>query len=125
MHTQQVNRASSVILILLSLTALVTVVTGLIWPPPIPEPDEGTQAHIFQLSIAALLPMTIVVLSTADWRRPWRSVRPLVISAAATLLAFATVLPGALPLAELMNRPGSLVRTAVDAEALGGSSRAF
>ena len=89
MHTQQVNRASSVVLILLSLTALVTVVTGLIWPPPIPEPDEGTQAHIFQLSIAALLPMTIVVLSTADWRRPWRSVRPLVISAAATLLAFA------------------------------------
>jgi len=89
MRTQQVNRASSVVLILLSLTALVTVVTGLIWPPPIPEPDEGTQAHIFQLSIAALLPMTIVVLSTADWRRPWRSVRPLVISAAATLLAFA------------------------------------
>ena len=89
MRTQQINRVSSVVLILLSLTALATVVTGLIWPPPMPEPDEGTQAHIFQLSIAALLPMTIVVLATADLRQPWRSVRPLVISVAATVLAFA------------------------------------
>jgi hypothetical protein len=88
MRTQQINRVSSVVLILLSLTALVTVVTGLIWPPPMPEPDEGTQAHIFQLSIAALLPMTLVVLGTADWRQPWRSVRPLVVSVCATMLAF-------------------------------------
>ncbi len=89
MRMRQINRMSSVVLILLSLTALLTVVTGLIWPPPMPEPDEGAQAHIFQLSIAALLPMTIVVLGTADWRQPWRSVRPLVISVAVTLLAFA------------------------------------
>ena len=87
MRTQQIHRVSRVVLILLSLTALVTVVTGLIWPPPLPEPDEGTQAHIFQLSIAALLPMT-VVLGTADWRQPWRSVRPLVIAVGATVLAF-------------------------------------
>jgi hypothetical protein len=89
MRTQQIHRVSRVVLILLSLTALGTVVTGLIWPPPTPEPDEGTQAHIFQLSIAALLPMTVVVLGTADWRQPWHSVRPLVIAVAATVLAFA------------------------------------
>ena len=89
MRTQQIHRVSRVVLILLSLTALGTVVTGLIWPPPTPEPDEGTQAHIFQLSIAALLPMTVVVLGTADWRQPWRSVRPLVIAVGATVLAFA------------------------------------
>ena len=89
MRAQQINRVSSVVLILFSLTAVGTVATGLIWPPPLPEPDEGTQAHIFQLSIAALLPMTVVVLGTADWRQPWRSVRPLVIAVAATVLAFA------------------------------------
>ena len=89
MRTQQINRVSGLLLMLLSLTALVTVVTGLIWPPPMPEPDEGTQAHIFQLSIAALLPMTVVVVGTADWHQPWRSVRPVVISVAATVLAFA------------------------------------
>ena len=88
MRTQQIHRVSRVVLLLLSLTALGTVVTGLIWPP-MPEADEGTQAHIFQLSIAALLPMTVVVLGTADWRQPWRSVRPLVIAVAATVLAFA------------------------------------
>ena len=47
MRTQQINRVSCIVLILLSLTALGTVVSGLIWPPPLPEPDEGTQAHIF------------------------------------------------------------------------------
>lgn len=88
MRMQHIHRVSSVVLILLSLTALATVVTGLIWPPPMPETDEGTQAHIFQLSIAALLPMTVIVLGTADWRQPWRSVRPLGISVAATALAF-------------------------------------
>ena len=88
MRTHHINRLSSVVLILLSLTALATVVTGLIWPP-MPQADEGTQAHIFQLSITALLPMTVVVLGTADWRQPWRTVRPLVIAVAATVLAFA------------------------------------
>ena len=89
MRTQQIHRVSRVVLILLSLTALATVVTGLLWPPPLPEPDEGTRAHLFQLSIAALLPMTVVVLGTADWRQPWRSVRPLLIAVATTVLAFA------------------------------------
>lgn len=89
MRTEQINRISSVVLILLSLAALITVVTGLISRPPMPESDEGTQAHIFQLAIAALVPMIIVVLGTADWRQPWRSLRPLIISAAATVLAFA------------------------------------
>jgi len=89
MRTQHINSLSSVILVLLSLTTLATVVTGLIWPPPMPEPDEGTQAHIFQLSIAALLPLTVAALATADWRQPWRSTRPVAISTTATVLAFA------------------------------------
>jgi hypothetical protein len=50
---------------------------------------HGTRAHIFQLSMAALLPMTIVVIATADWQEPWHGVRPLVTSATATVLAFA------------------------------------
>ena len=89
MRAQRINRLSSVLLILLSVTALVTVVTGLIWPPPLLEPDEGTQAHVFQLSIAALLPMTVIVVGTADWHQPWRSLLPLVIAFIAAVLAFA------------------------------------
>jgi len=88
MRTRQINQMSSIVLVLLSVIALITVVTGVISPPPVPEPDEGTQAHIFQVSIAALVPMTIVVLGTANWRQPWRSLLPLIISAAVTMLAF-------------------------------------
>jgi hypothetical protein len=36
----------------------------------------------------ATLPMTLVFLSTADWRQPWRGSRPLVIAGIATILAF-------------------------------------
>ena len=89
MQTRDINRVSSVVLVLLSLVALVTVATGLIWPAATPDPDEGTQAHIFQLSIAGLLPVTVIVVSTADWGRPWRSARPLALAVVTTLLAFA------------------------------------
>src|SRR5215467_8996710 len=89
MRAHQINRVCSVPLIGLSVTAMVTVVTGLIWPPPVPEPDEGTQAHLFQISVAGLLPVTVVVVGTADWRCPWRSLRPLAIAMLATVLAFA------------------------------------
>ena len=47
MRTQQIHRVSRVVLILLSLTALGTVVTGLIWPPPTPEPDEAPRRTSF------------------------------------------------------------------------------
>ena len=89
MHARQLNRVSGAVLILLSLVALLTVLTGLIWPPPVPEPDEGTQAHIFQIATAGLLPATVLVVSSADWSRPWRSARPLAFACVATLLAFA------------------------------------
>jgi hypothetical protein len=88
-RTQQINRVTAVVLVVLSLTALITVATGLIWPPPKLEPDEGAQAHIFQLSIAGLVPVTVAVLGTADWRHAWRSLQPVVIAFLSTVLAFA------------------------------------
>jgi hypothetical protein len=87
-RTQQLNRACGILLILLSLTALVVVVWGYTQPP---LPDEGAGAHIFQLSIVALVPMTLVFVGTADWSQPRRSARPLVLAAAAIVLAFAAL----------------------------------
>ena len=66
-------------MVVLSLTALLVVLWG---TRNHPCPDEGTGAHIFQLSIAAPLPLTIVYFTTADWSQPWRSARPVGISAA-------------------------------------------
>ena len=73
---------------MLSLTALLVVLWGYTQPP---LPDEGMGAHIFQLAIVALVPATVVFLTTADWSRPWRSARPLALAAAATVLAFAAL----------------------------------
>jgi hypothetical protein len=44
---------------------LFTVVAGYFVPP---QPDEGTLAHLFQLSIVALVPMPLLSLSTAAWK---------------------------------------------------------
>jgi hypothetical protein len=88
MRAQQVNRVSSIVLVILSLVALLTVLIGLTQPPQPPPTDEGTGAHIFQLSIVALVPVTLLFLATADWRQPWRRAQPLALAAAVTVLAF-------------------------------------
>jgi len=96
MPGERINRVSGIVLIVLSLVALLTVLSAYrvsfapfsIYTQPL-EPDEGTQAHIFQLSIVALAPMILLFLATADWTRPLRSMRPLAFSAAAVVLAFA------------------------------------
>jgi cytochrome bd-type quinol oxidase subunit 2 len=85
MHRQQINHISSKALIVLSLTALLAVLSGYSQPP---QPDEGTAAHIFQLSIVALVPVILLFVATSDWRQPKRSARPLTFPVAALVLAF-------------------------------------
>lgn len=87
MEVQSINRITWRILIVLSLIALCTVLSGFIYPQ-VPEPDEGAAAHIFQLAILALVPFGLLFLGTADWRQPARTVRLLAFPAAALLIAF-------------------------------------
>ncbi len=59
MRGQQINRVSNIGLVVLSLAVLLTVLPTalravLTGQMPTPELDEGTGAHIFQLSIVAL-----------------------------------------------------------------------
>ena len=88
MRGQQINRISGKVMIVLSLIALLTVLSGYTQPPQPPAPDEGAAAHIFQLSIAALVPVILLFLATADWKQPLRSARPLAFPATALVLAF-------------------------------------
>jgi energy-coupling factor transporter transmembrane protein EcfT len=85
---QQINRISGKVIIVLSLIALLMVLIGYTQPP---QPDEGTEAHIFQLSIVALVPMVLLFLATADWKQPWRGARPLAVTAAVLVVAFAAL----------------------------------
>lgn len=85
MQGQKINRVSSRIIMILSSIALLMVISGYFQPP---QRDEGAAAHIFQLSIVALVPMILLFLSTADWKRPLQSVRQMTFPAAALTLAF-------------------------------------
>jgi hypothetical protein len=85
MRGQQINRIIGRVMIVLSLVALLTVLSGYTQPP---QPDEGAGAHIFQLSIVLLLPVILLFLTTSDWKQPLRSARPLAFSAATLVLAF-------------------------------------
>jgi len=88
MHVQQINRLSGRAVTVLSLIALLTVLTGYLQAP---QADEGTGAHIFQLAVVAVVPAILLFLATADWRRPRQSARPLALPAAALALAFAAL----------------------------------
>ncbi len=85
MCTQKVNRLSVWGVITLSLIALITVLTGYMQAP---QPDEGTGAHIFQLSVAVLVPVLCAFLLTADWRKPLRVARFLAFPVVTLVLAF-------------------------------------
>ena len=82
---EKLNRASYAVLVALSLLALLTVLTGYLQPP---QTDEGTGAHIFQLSIVALVPVILLFLATSDWIQPVRNARRLALPVVALVLAF-------------------------------------
>jgi hypothetical protein len=88
MTAQQINRITGRLATALSLLALLMVVIGYTQPP---LPDEGALAHIFQLSIVALVPTILIFLGTVDRKRPWQEVRFLAFPAAALGLAFAAL----------------------------------
>jgi heme/copper-type cytochrome/quinol oxidase subunit 4 len=88
MAPQLLHRIAAKLIIILSVIALLMVLSGYTQPP---QPDEGTAAHIFQLAIVALLPLILLFLFTADWRQPLRTVRQLTIPSVTLLLAFAAL----------------------------------
>lgn len=85
MREQQINLACSFALAGLSIISLLTVLSGYLQPP---QRDEGDAAHIFQLSIVAIIAVGCVFLTTADWRQPLRSARWLAFPAVMLGTAF-------------------------------------
>ncbi|HET7207667.1 MAG TPA: hypothetical protein VFI95_13905 [Terriglobales bacterium] len=88
MHPQEINHFAARALVILSIVALAVVLYGYTLPP---QPDEGAAAHIFQISVLALVPTGLAFLATTDWKQPLRALRPLLLSAAILLVAFAAL----------------------------------
>lgn len=75
---------------ILSLIALTTILSGFLQgahrQPP--ETDEGTAAHIFQLSMVAIIPGLLIFLGTAEWQNPLGVLRSLMLPAAVLAISF-------------------------------------
>jgi len=92
MRENQLHRISVIALFVLSLTASVVPwsiawLGGQIGQPP--AEDEGTAAHLFQLSIVSLVPVTLIFCATADWTRPWNIVKRVAVPAILVMLSIA------------------------------------
>ena len=90
---RRLNAVSTIGLMVFAITAIlpllvvvVPVVLGAPLPPP--ERDEGTGAHIFQLSIAALLPVGLLFAVTADWSQPAQVARRVAVPVITVITAF-------------------------------------
>ncbi len=85
MREQRMNQISGKAAIILSLISLSTVLSGYFQPP---QHDEGSAAHIFQLSIVALVPTLLIFLATADWKKPMETARRIAVPAATLAVSF-------------------------------------
>ncbi|HQZ38590.1 MAG TPA: hypothetical protein PLH72_06085 [Vicinamibacterales bacterium] len=85
------RRPSALAPVLMSLAALATVVGTVTVYGVVHEPDEGTAAHIFQLLIAAQVPIVGVFALTWLPRQPRHALLVLALQAGAALAALAPV----------------------------------
>jgi len=79
------HRIARSALLVLSVLALLTVLTGFLQPPQV---DEGAPAHIFQLTVVIFGFVLTIYLATADWKQPRREWRRLAAPGAAISAAF-------------------------------------
>lgn len=79
------NRISARLIAVLSFVALTTVLTGYFQAP---QADEGTAAHVFQLTIVMLAAALMLYAWTADWQRPRQVAMKLALPATALAGAF-------------------------------------
>jgi hypothetical protein len=88
MHTEKLNRLSGRVVLLLSLLALLTVLSGYTQPRHPAPTDEGAAAHIFQIAVVLVVPALLLFVFTADWKQPSSSAKRLAVPGVLLIAAF-------------------------------------
>ena len=88
MPSDKLNLVSSRIILVLSLIAFLTVLTGYLQPRHPAPTDEGAGAHIFQIAVVLVMMTGLIFLFTANWKNPLRSARRLVLPGVTLVAAF-------------------------------------
>jgi hypothetical protein len=85
------KRPTGFLPIALSSFVLALIVTRLIRFGPAPQPDEGTEAHLFQILMPAQVPL--MALFAISWleQRPKAAMRVIALQIGAALVVFASV----------------------------------
>ena len=81
MVRQEVNRFSGIAPIIMSLIAFAIAMAG------IPQKDEGTGAHIFQLLVVAEVPLIVIFIATLGRGRFLRNLPVFAVQVGALVLA--------------------------------------
>ena len=88
MDSERLNLVSSRIIVVLSLIALLTVMSGYTQRRHPAPTDEGAAAHIFQIAVVLIVPALFLFAFTVDWMRPSRIARRLAVPGLALIAAF-------------------------------------
>ena len=88
MSSERLNIVSSRIILVFSLIALLTVLTGYLQPRHPAPTDEGTGAHVFQIAIVLVVLTGLPFLFTTNWKDPLRSVKRLALPGITLVAAF-------------------------------------
>lgn len=68
MDRVEINRIAAVAPLVLSALAFAIVIANII-AGMAPQPDENASAHVWQLLMAGQLPLILLFVATANWRR--------------------------------------------------------
>jgi hypothetical protein len=88
MNGEKLNRLCGRAALVLSLIALLTVLSGYTQPRHPAPTDEGTAAHIFQIAIVLAVSTLLLVLFTADWKQPSQNTLRVTVPAVLLIAAF-------------------------------------
>ncbi len=91
MDQQRINRLSGAAPIAMSIAAYLLVIAAVATHWETDQTDEGTAAHLFWLLVAGQVPIALIYLASADWRRTWTIFRTLLFQALALVIAFGAV----------------------------------